>query len=236
MSVRSLSDNVICLTSWIVPRMSDFIIEPGAASAALDTAFSRLEQLRFAEGLWARRLDMWTTDEVVQQTIANRLGWLDAIGLITTNLSRLETFAQTSRAGGLTDVVLFGMGGSSLAPEVLPSGAWTRRRVAAVPHARFDRPGRGARRAHQRGDLAVHHRQQVGHDDRAELHGGRGAASSGGRGRQGLGVAVRRHHGREHGLFIGARSTTASSRSSSTRRTSAGATPPCRSSGWCRRR
>ena len=99
--------------------MIDFAIEPGAASAALDTVFSQLEHLHFAEGLWARRLDVWTTEWAVQQVIANRLGWLDAIEFITEDLARIEAFARSARGSGLTDVVLFGMGGSSLAPEVL---------------------------------------------------------------------------------------------------------------------
>jgi transaldolase/glucose-6-phosphate isomerase len=98
--------------------MTDFAIEPGAASAALDTVFSQLDRLHFVAALWARRLDVWTTDWDVQQAIANRLGWLDAIEFITGHLERIEAFARSVRASGLTDVVLFGMGGSSLAPEV----------------------------------------------------------------------------------------------------------------------
>jgi len=98
--------------------MTDFAIEPGAASAALDTVFSQLDRLHFVAALWARRLDVWTTDWDVQQAIANRLGWLDAIEFITAHLERIEAFARGVRASGLTDVVLFGMGGSSLAPEV----------------------------------------------------------------------------------------------------------------------
>jgi glucose-6-phosphate isomerase len=98
--------------------MTDFAIEPGAASAALDTVFSQLDRLHFVAALWARRLDVWTSDWDVQQAIANRLGWLDAIEFITAHLERIEAFARSVRASGLTDVVLFGMGGSSLAPEV----------------------------------------------------------------------------------------------------------------------
>ena len=98
--------------------MNDFAIEPGAASAALDTVFSQLDRLRFAEALWARRLDVWTSDQAASRTIANRLGWLDAINFITAHLPRIEAFAANVRASGLTDIVLFGMGGSSLAPEV----------------------------------------------------------------------------------------------------------------------
>jgi glucose-6-phosphate isomerase len=98
--------------------MTDFSIEPGAASAALDTVFSQLERLHFAEALWARRLDVWTSEWAVRQSIANRLGWLNAIEFITAHLARIEAFARSVRGSGLTDIVLFGMGGSSLAPEV----------------------------------------------------------------------------------------------------------------------
>jgi len=98
--------------------MTDFSIEPGAASAALDTVFSQLDRLHFAEALWARRLDVWTSEWAVRQSIANRLGWLNAIEFITPHLARIEAFARSVRGSGLTDVVLFGMGGSSLAPEV----------------------------------------------------------------------------------------------------------------------
>jgi len=49
-----------------VPLATDFSIEPGAASAALDTVFSQLDELSFADALWARRLDVWTPDPDVQ--------------------------------------------------------------------------------------------------------------------------------------------------------------------------
>ena len=98
--------------------MTHFSVEPGAASAALDAAFTRLDQLQFAEALWSRRLDVWTQDPAVQQKIANRLGWLEAIEFVGPHLPRLQAFAAGIKASGLSDVVLLGMGGSSLAPEV----------------------------------------------------------------------------------------------------------------------
>jgi glucose-6-phosphate isomerase len=98
--------------------MNDFSIEPGAAAAQLDTVLSQLDRLRFADALWDRRLDVWSEDDAVRQTIANRLGWLDAVGFITAHTPRIEAFAARVKSSGLTDIVLFGMGGSSLAPEV----------------------------------------------------------------------------------------------------------------------
>jgi glucose-6-phosphate isomerase len=94
-------------------------LEAGAVGAHIDSAFSRLAQFRFAEALWSRTLDIWSTDVAVQQKIGNRLGWLTAIEFVTPGLDRVRGFAEGVRAGGFTDVVLLGMGGSSLAPEVM---------------------------------------------------------------------------------------------------------------------
>jgi glucose-6-phosphate isomerase len=62
---------------------------------------------------------VWTSDAAVQRSIANRLGWLSAPALMADSLPRLQEFASAVRRDGMTDVVLLGMGGSSLAPEVL---------------------------------------------------------------------------------------------------------------------
>ena len=74
---------------------------------------------RAAAGLWRRDPAVWSSDPAVQRTIANRLGWLSSPALMADSLPRLEAFASAIRRDGMTDVVLLGMGGSSLAPEVL---------------------------------------------------------------------------------------------------------------------
>jgi glucose-6-phosphate isomerase len=51
--------------------------------------------------------------------IANRLGWLTIAERMLEELPRIESFVAGVRERGLQDVVLLGMGGSSLAPEVL---------------------------------------------------------------------------------------------------------------------
>jgi glucose-6-phosphate isomerase len=62
---------------------------------------------------------VWSRAADVQAVISNRLGWLDSPALMADSLDRLRSFADGVRRGGFTDVVLLGMGGSSLAPEVL---------------------------------------------------------------------------------------------------------------------
>ena len=51
--------------------------------------------------------------------MANRLGWLDVASRMREHVPELEAFAAQVKADGFSDAVLLGMGGSSLAPEVL---------------------------------------------------------------------------------------------------------------------
>jgi glucose-6-phosphate isomerase len=94
-------------------------INPGTLVPALHDAYRRLTERRVAEALWRRRLDVWTSDAAVQQQIATRLGWLEAPAGMRPQLPRLQAFAASIPEAGFTDIVLLGMGGSSLAPEVL---------------------------------------------------------------------------------------------------------------------
>lgn len=70
-------------------------------------------------GLFAKDTATWSSDPAVQEKIANRLGWLSSPALMAESAGRVKAFADGVRRDGFTDVVLLGMGGSSLAPEVL---------------------------------------------------------------------------------------------------------------------
>lgn len=79
----------------------------------------RLDEIEFVDALWTRRLDTWTPDPATQDAIRKRLGWLHAMDAVTPQIARVRALAEAIRVEQLTDVVLLGMGGSSLAPEVL---------------------------------------------------------------------------------------------------------------------
>ena len=73
---------------------------------------------------WPRRLmdrdvSLWSDDPAIQATVAQRLGWLDAPGHFTDQIAALEGFGDGIRVAGFRTAVVMGMGGSSLAPEVL---------------------------------------------------------------------------------------------------------------------
>ena len=74
---------------------------------------------RAAGGLYRREPSAWSSDADIQKKVANRLGWMASPQLMAAAIPRMLAFAESVRQDGVTDVVLLGMGGSSLAPEVL---------------------------------------------------------------------------------------------------------------------
>jgi transaldolase/glucose-6-phosphate isomerase len=92
-----------------------------------------VERVRAAESegvarrVWQRDEALWGGPGVPE--IANRLGWLTISEKMLEHAEELTAFAADCRASGLTDVVLLGMGGSSLGPEVI------RRSYGEIPDA-----------------------------------------------------------------------------------------------------
>ena len=91
-------------------------LSPGLADAV---ASSTATAGRAAGGLWRSDPSVWSRDPETQKAIADRLGWMSSPLLMADSIDRLQTFAASIKRNGFTDVVLLGMGGSSLAPEVL---------------------------------------------------------------------------------------------------------------------
>jgi glucose-6-phosphate isomerase len=91
-------------------------LSPGLADAvARSTALAE----RAVSALWQANPSVWSRDADAQKDIAKRLGWMSSPLLMADSIDRLQTFAAGIKGNGFTDVVLLGMGGSSLAPEVL---------------------------------------------------------------------------------------------------------------------
>jgi len=66
--------------------------------------------------MWQQDHTVWNSDPT---EITNRLGWLTVSELMREQIPALQSFAQEVRNDGFRHVVLLGMGGSSLGPEVL---------------------------------------------------------------------------------------------------------------------
>ena len=87
--------------------------------AAINSTLERARNEEWATRLADKDVTLWSNDAVVQAKIANRLGWLDAPTHFTAQIPALEGFGEKIRDAGFTTAIVAGMGGSSLAPEVL---------------------------------------------------------------------------------------------------------------------
>jgi glucose-6-phosphate isomerase len=69
-------------------------------------------------GIMARRAEVFTKKPDVRDLIAARLGWVDIASSMSLRIGEIESFGARVLADGLTQIVIVGMGGSSLCPEV----------------------------------------------------------------------------------------------------------------------
>ena len=102
----------------------------GLGSPEMKTAFDQEMEVWRKEGsirrLWAGDKTPWTgMDE------DKWLGWLNIVEEELADVDRLQGFAEEVKTRGFTNLVLLGMGGSSLGPEVLsetfgPQSGWPR--------------------------------------------------------------------------------------------------------------
>jgi len=80
---------------------------------------SQESSVSLAGRLWERDATLWPGDDGVRSAIRDRLGWLDSPRWLADNQTALADWARDIRARGFSQAVLIGMGGSSLAAEVL---------------------------------------------------------------------------------------------------------------------
>lgn len=87
----------------------------GAHEAAVRDVLLRLDEQKIVERIWARDHTVWSPDP---SEITNRMGWLDVATRMRGELARIGAFRDEVAGEGYARVLLLGMGGSSLAPEL----------------------------------------------------------------------------------------------------------------------
>ena len=87
---------------------------PETLATAVKIAIGDWQSGNKMQRLWRRDASLWTGDDE-----ANWLGWLDVVEEQIANPVELRNLAKEVWSAGFKDVLLLGMGGSSLCPEVL---------------------------------------------------------------------------------------------------------------------
>ncbi|HYU25375.1 MAG TPA: bifunctional transaldolase/phosoglucose isomerase [Thermoanaerobaculia bacterium] len=111
MTIEARRDAV---TRGLIDRQSAHL---GALQAVVDDAAKRVEKEKFVDRVWAKDATLWKNDDAHKKIIANALGWLTVPEEMQKHVGELRAFADSVKSD-FDDVVVLGMGGSSLCSEV----------------------------------------------------------------------------------------------------------------------
>jgi len=92
---------------------------PGPLAQSVETAIHNTEQSHALKRIWSKDASLWKSDEAAQKLISNSLGWLTVPDEMLAVVEELNEFSAEIRNQGFQYVMVCGMGGSSLCPEVL---------------------------------------------------------------------------------------------------------------------
>jgi len=91
-------------------------VQIGEWKTQVDERLKLWKMQGFSRRLWAKDPTLWFSKP--QPEITDRLGWLALPEIMHGRLDELSSFAEQIKDEGISHVVLLGMGGSSLAPDV----------------------------------------------------------------------------------------------------------------------
>ena len=92
------------------------MVSLGAYLPDVESVLADLERRQVMSRIWTGDHTVWKPDPT---ELTDRLGWLRVTDLMCEQVSVLKAFADEVRDAGFRHVVVLGMGGSSLGPEVL---------------------------------------------------------------------------------------------------------------------
>ena len=97
--------------------MSVTVAVSGTAAAAVERLVSRLIADQVASGITTLDSSLWGSE--AEEEAAKRLGWTEAVAISEPLVDEILALRDELHEAGITHIVLGGMGGSSLAPEVI---------------------------------------------------------------------------------------------------------------------
>jgi transaldolase/glucose-6-phosphate isomerase len=114
-SFLSLMENLSQKVSQLQNDSPEFSAELGEYQDRVEEAMQVIVKDKVLKRIWEHDYTLWKPEPA---EITNRLGWLDIGERMKSALPELDEFVSEVRQAGFKRVLLLGMGGSSLAPEV----------------------------------------------------------------------------------------------------------------------
>lgn len=116
--VKAFADAFSALLHSIEERRALAVNELGPLQADVPVLIGKLESEKIVNRLYAADPTLWTDEPAGQAEIRKRLGWLALPETSRKIIPEIQSFVQGVIDAGFRKVLLLGMGGSSLAPEV----------------------------------------------------------------------------------------------------------------------
>ena len=117
--VGLFADAFKSLLAAIDTKREEFLAQGKASGVEIAYGFEdELVKMKAATRVWSRDGSLWTSQPEHLKVIANRLGWLSVIDTMQKRLVEVTAVCEDIKSSGLTDAVVLGMGGSSLAPDL----------------------------------------------------------------------------------------------------------------------
>jgi transaldolase/glucose-6-phosphate isomerase len=122
--VKSFADSYDALLENIDEKKARLLAaehpHPGVSLGNLlpevESTLAKMERDRVSSRIWDKDHTVWKPSP---EEITDRLGWLNVMDVMDEQVGTLKAFADEVREAGFQHVVVLGMGGSSLGPEVL---------------------------------------------------------------------------------------------------------------------
>ncbi len=99
----------------ILAAYNAFTAVLGDRQTAVDHALTQMTKDKIVKRIWAKDHTVWQDDPT---EIENRLGWLQIPHVMSDHVGAMLQLLDEVKSDGYSDVLLIGMGGSSLAPEL----------------------------------------------------------------------------------------------------------------------
>jgi transaldolase/glucose-6-phosphate isomerase len=117
--VKAFADAFTQLLEAVEQRRKAAIVELGSLARGVKNQITKLDEMDFSDRLFKKDPTLWSSDPVGMAEIKERMNWLTAPSDSQVYTKELIDFSKDCVLRGYTHAVLLGMGGSSLAPEVL---------------------------------------------------------------------------------------------------------------------
>jgi transaldolase/glucose-6-phosphate isomerase len=113
--MASITSKQAILISGILDRQTASL---GSYAEAVQATVKTADKDQWIRRIWRKDAALWKADEEHQKIIKNALGWVTVTDIVQEAADELAAFSQRIVKDGFTHVMLLGMGGSSLCPEV----------------------------------------------------------------------------------------------------------------------